>query len=49
MWEMIRIPRLMIGITGVVLMVVFLYLLVAGADESRRKGVSRDEKDKSWC
>ena len=35
--EQIKTPLIVIGIVILVAMVVFLYLLIAGADESRRK------------
>ena len=35
--EQIKTPLIMVGIVVLIAIVVFLYLLLAGADESRRK------------
>ena len=37
MWEHIKTPIIIIGIILFIVIVIFLYLLIAGADESRRR------------
>ena len=41
--EQIKMPLIVVGIVVLIVTVVFLYLLIAGADESRRK--DRNQKD----
>ncbi len=43
--EQIKTPLIVIGIIVLIAIMVFLYLLIAGADESRRKRDSDDRKD----
>ena len=37
MWETIRTPLIIVGVVVFIAILVFLYLFIAGADESRRR------------
>ena len=43
MWERIKVPLIVVGIIILISVIVFLYLLVAGADESRRRDMNKSE------
>jgi uncharacterized membrane protein len=46
MWEIIRIPLMIVGVVVLLVFAIFLYLLISGVDESRRNKMNSHIEDK---